>query len=76
MLYSITCLNKDTYISGTILQEPISICMPKSKLLPLPLLNLKFNLIQPNFYLVSSVFIYYNGLNKKPTGKSFKKIIN
>ena len=39
-----------------------------------PFLNL--NLIQPNFYLVSSIFIYYNGSNEKPTGKSLKIRIN
>ena len=42
--------------------------------LPSQFLNL--NLVQPNFYLASSIFIYYNGSNKKPTRKSFKERIN
>ena len=42
--------------------------------LPSQFLNL--NLVQPNFYLASSIFIYYNGSNKKPTRKSFKRRIN
>ena len=55
-----------------------TICVPRSKycfcLRHFQVQNL--DLIQFNFYIILSIFVYHNGSNKKATRKSFKGRIN